>query len=233
MEKKVLIFAHRGASILAPENTMKAFQKAIDLKADYIEFDVRETKDGELVIIHDDNVERITGVKGKVKYMNLRELKKLDFGEGEKIPTLKELINFAGGKIGFQCEIKVKGIAEKIVEQFREANLIDSVIISSFIHDELLEVKKHAPEIKLAPLVFGIKKKKMIREAIKNNYHAIHPFYKFINQKFLNQAHENNIKINTWTVDSKNQIKKLIEMGIDGIITNDVELAKEVLSEYQ
>ncbi|MHA1275267.1 MAG: glycerophosphodiester phosphodiesterase, partial [Promethearchaeota archaeon] len=72
-----------------------------------------------------------------------------------------------------------------------------------------------------------------IREAIEHKYYAIHPFYKFINQKFLDEAHKNNIKINTWTVDSKSRMKKLIEMGIDGIITNDVELAKEVLSEFQ
>ncbi len=233
MEKKVLIFAHRGASKLAPENTLRAFQKAIELGADYVEFDVHETKDGEIVIIHDDDVERTAGVKGKIKEMTLKELKELDFGEGEKIPTLKELIELAKGKIGLQCEIKVRGIAKKIVEHFKEADLIDSTIISSFIHDELLEVKKYAPEIKLAPLVFGIKKNKMIREAIEHKYYAIHPFYKFINQKFLDEAHKNNIKINTWTVDSKSRMKKLIEMRIDGIITNDVELAKEVLSEFQ
>ncbi|MHA1282180.1 MAG: glycerophosphodiester phosphodiesterase [Promethearchaeota archaeon] len=233
MEKKVLIFAHRGASKLAPENTLRAFQKAIELGADYVEFDVHETKDGEIVIIHDDDVERTAGIKGKIKEMTLKELKELDFGGGEKIPTLKELIELAKDKIGLQCEIKVRGIAKKIVEYFKEADLIDSTIISSFIHDELLAVKKYAPEIKLAPLVFGIKKNKMIREAIEHKYYAIHPFYKFINQKFLDEAHKNNIKINTWTVDSKSRMKKLIEMGIDGIITNDVELAKEVLSEFQ
>ena len=226
----VLLIAHRGASKIAPENTLKAFQKAIDLKADYVEFDVHASKDGEIVIMHDENTSRTTGHKGSISDMTLKELKELDCGEGEQIPTLRELINIAKGKIGLQLEIKAKGLAEKIVAQLREADLIESTIISAFDHEELLEVQKIEPKLRLSALVLGIKKNKTLREAIENKFFAVHPLYKFVNEKFLENAHQNNIKINAWTVDSKVRMRKLIEMGIDGIITNDIVVANEILN---
>lgn len=227
--KQVLLIAHRGASKLAPENTLKAFQKAIELKADYVEFDVHGTKDGEIVIMHDDDTSRTTGQKGKISEMTLEDLKNLDCGEGEKIPTLQELISLAKGKIGLQLEIKAPGLAQKIVTLLKEADLIDSTIISAFDHNELLEVQKIEPKLKLAALVLGIKKNKTIKEAVDHQYYAIHPLYKFVSQKFLESAHANHIKVNTWTVDSPSGMRKLIEMGIDGIITNDLITAKKVL----
>jgi len=228
-KRKVIIIAHRGASNIAPENTLKAFQKAIDLGADFIEFDVHLSKDNEIVIMHDANTFRTTGHKGLIKEMTLRELKELECGQGEKIPTLQELIEICKGKINLQLEIKAKGMAKKIVHILRDADLITSTLISSFKHDQLLEIQKLEPDLKLAALIVGIKKRKTIKKAIKNNFHAIHPLYKFVNKKFIEKAHENNLKINVWTVDSKIQMKKLLEMGVDGIITNDIEVAKEML----
>ena len=225
----ILLIAHRGANKLAPENTIKSFQKAIQLKADYIEFDTHLSKDGEIVIMHDDDTSRTTGYKGKISEMTLEELKQLDCGEGERIPTLNELIDLAKGKIGLQLEIKAKGQANKIVSLLKENNLTDTTIISSFDHDELLEVQKLDPKLKLAPLVIGVKKNTTIQEAIDNNFYAIHPLYRFVTQKFLQKAHENNIKVNVWTVDSKSKIKKLVYLGVDGIITNDLETANKVL----
>lgn len=228
-EKKILIIAHRGASKLAPENTLKAFQKAIDLGADYVEFDVHLSKDNEVVIMHDDNTERTTGVSGAINEMALEELKKLDAGEGEQIPTLDELIELAKGKIGLQLEIKAEGMAEIIIKKLKEAGLIESTLISSFNHDELLKVQKVEPTIKLASLILGLKKKSTVEEAVEHNFHAIHPYYRFARQKLIDLAHEHDIKINTWTVDSKSRMRKLIESGVDGFITNDVEAAKQVL----
>ena len=225
----ILLIAHRGASKLAPENTLKAFQKAINLNADYVEFDVHGTKDGQLVIMHDDDTSRTTGQKGKISEMTLEELKQLDCGEGEKIPTLQELIDIAKGKIGLQLEIKAQGFAQPIVDALKKADLIDSTIISSFDHNELLQVQKIEPKLKLGALVLGIKKKSTIKEAIENHFYAVHPLYKFISGGFIENAHENNIKVNAWTVDTPSGIKKLVKRGIDGIITNDLVTAKKVL----
>lgn len=228
-KREVLLIAHRGANKLAPENTLKAFQKAIDLNADYVEFDVHKSKDGEIVIMHDGNTLRTTGYKGEISEMTLEELKKLDCGDGEKIPTLNELIKIAKGKIGLQLEIKAEGITNDIYKILKESDLLETTIISAFKHEELYELKKLDRKLKLSSLIIGIKKNTTIREAVDNGFYAIHPLYKFVNQKFLDTAHEENIKVNAWTIDSITKMRKLIEMGIDGIITNDVETAKEAL----
>lgn len=236
-QEKILIFAHRGASNLAPENTLKAFKKAIELNADYIEFDVHQSKDGEIVIVHDGNTFRTTRHLGLIKNMTLEELKKLDCGDGEKIPTLHELIKLAKGKIGLNCEIKAKGMAQKIIEILREADLFESTIISSFNQKELLEIKKLEPQLKIASLnptrtgwiLNWFSRKKMIKNADENKFYAINPLYLIVNKKFVDKVHEKNIKVFPWTVDSLTSIENLIKMGADGIITNNISRVKEVL----
>ena len=234
----ILIIGHRGASKVAPENTLKAFKEAIHLKADGIEFDLQETVDGEFVIIHDYNTLRTTGIEGNIEEMTLKELKKLDFGEGEKIPTLDELIKIAKGKISLNCEIKVKGIIKKVIEIFEDAKMEDSVMISSFLHKELLSLRGIKTEIKLATLV-PVKpanfsdwsfKKSLIDYTKENNLYAINPLFKLVDKEFVNYAHKNNIKVFPWTVDSGIAMKKLIKFGVDGIITNDITRLKEVVN---
>ena len=134
LNDKKIVIAHRGASNVTPENTLKSFKKAIELGADYIEFDVHRTKDGEIVIMHDSSTFATTGHKGSIRRMTLEELKELDCGEGEKIPTLQEVIDLAKGKIGLQIEIKAKSLADSLVSLLRSENLIESTLISSFLH---------------------------------------------------------------------------------------------------
>lgn len=234
---KIIIIGHRGANKIAPENTLLAFQKAIELGADYIEFDTFESKDGEIVIIHDEDIFRTTGQKGLIKNMTLKEIKALDAGEGEKIPTLRELIELTEGKIGLNCEIKAEGISKKIIKMLKEADMIDQTIISSFLHDELLKAQIIEPNIRIASLepIAGVgnidwnQKKEMIQFVVDKNLYAINPIYPIVDQKFVNLAHENNVKVFPWTVDSQMSMKRLIKMGVDGIITNDISKAKELL----
>ncbi|MHA1487947.1 MAG: glycerophosphodiester phosphodiesterase [Promethearchaeota archaeon] len=235
---KIIIMGHRGASKIAPENTLKAFKEAIRLKADAVEFDAQETVEGEIVIIHDYDTLRTAGTEGIVKQMTLKELKKLNFGNGEQIPTLLELIQLAKGKISLNCEIKVEGIAKKIIHIFQDADILDSTIVSSFLHEELSKIQKIEPQLKLATLVPTEAgkfsdwnyKKKLIDFTSENNYYDINPLYKLADKQFIEYAHEKNIKVFPWTVDSGIAMKKLINMGTDGIITNDISRLKEVLN---
>jgi len=189
--------------------------------------------------MHDGNTFRTTGHFGIIKNMTLEELKQLDCGEGELIPTLQELIKITKGKINLNCEIKARGTAEKIIKILNESDIINTTIISSFKHDILLRIQKLEPRIKLASLeptrAGWIKSwlswKKLLSVAIKNKFYAINPFYKLVNQKFITKAHKNNIKIFPWTVNSESSIKKLINLGIDGIITNEVHKVKKILNE--
>lgn len=188
--------------------------------------------------MHDGNTLRTTGHFGIINRMTLSDLKELDCGEGEKIPTLEEVIEVVKGKIRINCEIKARGFAEKIIKILKESDMVDATIISSFKHDVLLKIQKLDAQIKLASLeptrTGWIKswtsRKRMLNAAIKNNFYAINPFYKLVNFKLVNSAHKNNIKIFPWTVDSELMIKKLIEIGVDGIITNDISKAQEVLN---
>lgn len=237
-KNKVILIAHRGASSIAPENTLIAFQKAIELKADFIEFDVLESKDGEIVVTHDEEISRLTGESGFVRDLSLEELKTYDFGDGEKIPTLQELIEITIDKINLNCEIIVEGISNKVINIFKKYDLTDSVIISSFKHQELLKFQKIDPTVKLAFLEHNKyerpcswdKKEQWLQFCIDNNLFAINPFYPLVNQQFVDIAHDNNIKVFPFTVDSGLSMRNLIKFGVDGIITNDIVKAKKVLS---
>ena len=238
MKKKIVIIGHRGANNLAPENTLKSFTKAIELKADYIEFDIHLSKDKEIVIMHDADTLKTTGHKGLIKNMTLNELKKLDCGEGEKIPTLGELIEVAKGKIGLQIEVKANNMAELLIKILREEDLVETSIVSSFLHSELLKIQKMESHVKLATLEPTITNfsqdwnylSGIINKVIENKYYAIHPRYQLVNQLFIEFAHQHNIKVHIWTVNSKPVMKKFIEMGVDGIITDDISKAKDVIN---
>lgn len=242
LKNKVLIIGHRGANSVAPENTLKSFQKAIELGVDCIEFDVHESKDGEIVIMHDEDIFRTTSQQyhALIKDMTLEELRELDCGEGEKIPTFRELIAISKGKIGLNCEIKAEGIAQKIVDIIKESDIIESTLVSSFIHQELLDIQKIDPNIKLASLEPAGKgrlshwenKEAMINKAVKNKFYAINPLYKLVDRKFIEYAHEKNLKVFPWTVDSGIAMKKMISIDSDGIITNDISRLKEVLKDF-
>jgi glycerophosphoryl diester phosphodiesterase len=235
-KKDILIIGHKGASKTEPDNTLRAFKKAIELKADYIEFDIHQSKDGEIVVMHDDNTLQTTGHDGYIKEMTLEELKKLDCGMGERIPTLKEVIKLCKGKIGLQIEVKVTDIGEKVVDLLKEADLIESSIISSFIHNEVIKIKKYEPKAKVAVLIpsqiedpSNLKKaaKRLIR---KEKFFAIHPYFIGVNKELVDYCHKNNLRVNVWTVNEQKDIENLIKSGVDGIITDDIPLLKKLLN---
>ncbi|MFX0031424.1 MAG: glycerophosphodiester phosphodiesterase [Candidatus Hodarchaeota archaeon] len=233
-KSQILIIGHKGASKLKPENTLIAFQKAIDLQADYIEFDIQASKDGEIVVFHDYDILRLTGMEGYIEDMTLNELKQLNIGEGEQIPTLQEVIKLTRGKIGLQIEIKCEDIGKKVIEMLRNTDLIESSIVSSFIHNELLRIQKMEPELRLGALIServsdSKDLKKATKRVFKKKFYAVHPYFTGVNQELVNYAHANNLKVNVWTVNERKDIERLINLGVDGIITDDIQLAKELI----
>jgi len=238
MKKKnveILVIGHKGASAIAPENTLKAFQKAIELRADYVEFDAHLTKDGEIVIRHDDDTYSLTGTHSFIRDNTLEQIKKLDAGEGENIPTLQELIAIAKGKIGLQLEIKSTGLLVRMVQILRKENLIQNSIVSCFMFGELVKLKKIEPKIKIgfllpAELVRSQSIKRKIIKCEKEGFYAIHPHFSTVNKEIVDFAHANGLKINVWTVNDRNSMINLIQMGVDGIITDEISLAHNAIS---
>jgi len=233
-KNEILIIGHRGASKVAPENTLLAFEKSIELKADYIEFDLRKTKDGEVVIIHDSNTIRTTGYDGEVRDMMLSELKQIDFGDGERIPTLKELVNSFGNRIGFLFDFATAGLAEDVVKILKHHELKEKPVFSSFITSEILKLREIDKELRLGYLIIKQEKSKnrimkTVDKAVKNQFYSMNLYFDVIDKEMVRYVHNSNLKIYAWTVNERNDIKNLIDLGVDAIITDDVLLAKELL----
>ncbi|UCD01454.1 MAG: hypothetical protein JSV23_00025 [Promethearchaeota archaeon] len=235
---QILIIGHRGAFDSAPENTLKGFKKAIELGADYIEFDVHASQDDALVVIHDIDILRRIGNEGFIENMTLEELKNLDVGEGEPIPELKEVINLAKGKINFLCELKAKGIAGKVVQLLRDEDIIDYTIIQSFHIEELLEIRKIEPKLHLAALVpFNEeyipewdKRKKMIQDIIALEFPIIVTRYQNVDKNFIHYSHKHDLKVFVYTLNTMRTMKRFIDMAVDAIIVNSISKAKKVLN---
>ncbi|MHA1193807.1 MAG: glycerophosphodiester phosphodiesterase [Promethearchaeota archaeon] len=238
MKDKILVIGHKGASNIAPENTLLAFRKAIELKADYIEFDIHKSLDGEIVVIHDNDTYNTTGTQGLIKELTLKEIQEMDAGEGEKIPTLNDLIKLTKGKINLQPEIKASGLIDDLVQILRKNNLVKKTIISSFDITQLIKIKDIEPTLKIGYLIPSELTRprilsRYIQKAVKNEFYAIHPYFTTISKEFVDNIHANNLKINAWTVNEEEEMKKLIDLGIDGIITDDIALLNRTIGTYQ
>lgn len=240
----MIVFAHRGYSGKYPENTVLAFEEALKVGANGIELDVHKTKDGKLATIHDESIDRTFLGKGLVKDYDLRDLKKLD-NRDEKfrdnidsiIGTLEEVILLVSFKDNFTLNIELKtdvihydGIEEDVLEMLDSYDMIESTIISSFNHESLKICKKINKNIRTAAL-YNEPIEDVVNYAKDLGVYAIHPDYKLVDETLIKKCHENNILINAYTVNEKDTISELINMGIDGIITDYPELAINILNE--
>ncbi len=215
-----MIFGHRGASIRAPENTLKAFDLAIKEGANGIEFDIRLSADNEIAIIHDETINRTSNSTGKVNSLTLEELQKFDFGEGEKIPALKEVLEIFGNKHWLNIEIKEEGLEQILVDLLKELKVKEKIVISSFLIPVLFKMKELAPEIPTGYLYeYDLDDLDGLLEEVTIN--GIHPIKENITKKLILEAHQKNLAVRAWTVDDTEIARKLAENGIDGIITND------------
>ena len=236
-KSKILVFGHAGGKATGPENTLKAFKKAIKLKADYIELDLRMSKDSEIVIFHDPDTLGITGVSGLVKDKTLKELKTLNVGEGEKMPSFQEVIELANYKIDLLLHIAATHMEDQIISLLKEYDYLENTIVSCMIHRYLFRYRILEPNIKLAALenLYSEElaswdvRKTLIENAVKNKFYAINPEYHIIDAQFITYAHEKNLKIFPWTVNEETIMRKLIDLGVDGIITDDIPLLNKSL----
>ncbi|WP_028785041.1 glycerophosphodiester phosphodiesterase [Thalassobacillus devorans] len=236
-QKQVLNIAHRGASGYAPENTMAAFEKAVDMKADMFELDVQMSKDGELVVIHDTTVDRTTDGTGSVKNLTLEELKSLDagswFGEtfaGETIPTLGEVLDEYRGKTGILIELKspslYPGIEQKVADELKARKLDkpenEKIIVQSFDHESVRKFHDILPEVPAGVLLGynpdGISDEQLERFQKYADY--VNPSKSMIDASLVERIHDFDMKTHPWTVRDRESANFLLEVGADGIITD-------------
>lgn len=212
------VIAHRGASFLEPENTIRAIEMAVKMGADFVEVDVRVSKDNKLVIMHDADINRTTDEKGLVKDYTVSELKKLDAGDKETIPTLEEVMQCVKNRIGLVIEIKEPGTEGKILEKIDENNL-ENVILTSFYHKSIKNARKMNHSVD-AGIIFTCQPVDVNQMASNACANVIFPGYKYLDDDLIKQAHRNGILVYPWTVDDEGMFEKLVGMGVDGIVTN-------------
>jgi len=229
----VMVIAHRGFSGEAPENTLAAFRKAIEVGSDMLELDVQFSKDKEVVVIHDEILERATNGQGQVADFTLKELKKLDAGSrfgpqfsGERIPTLKEVLKITSDRIlvnieknPSQGQYAIIELVDRALREVKITEMLNQVIFSSFNPIALERIKTREPRAWVALLYH--KDWNSLREITAGeSFFILNLRRNFLTKEKITKIHQQGMKVNVYTVDSEEEMEQFIRWGIDGIITN-------------
>lgn len=242
--KKTKVWAHRGASGYAPENTLAAFNKAIEMQADGVELDIQLTKDGKIVVIHDETIDRVSNGSGWVKDLTLEELRKFEYNkthpeyENITIPTLEEVYELLG-PTGMTVNVELKtgvvfyeDIETKALELAKKMGMEDRVIYSSFNHYTVMKIKELDASAKTGFLYcdgwldapgYGAE----------HNVDALHPaLYNLQYKGFVDECKDKDLELNVWTVNEEKYMKMLCEYEVNSIITNFPDIARKVVDEH-
>ncbi|MCD6538748.1 glycerophosphoryl diester phosphodiesterase [Candidatus Bathyarchaeota archaeon] len=210
------VIGHRGAAGLEPENTLRSVRRAIELGVDRVEIDVRVSRDERLVIMHDETVDRTTNGHGYVSELTFDELRSLDAGMGEKIPTLDEILKFTMGKAKLEIELKVPEATEPTIQLIEELNAEKDVIVISFIHELLERVHDLNPNIKTGALFFEVPKD-ILQRALKAHASSIHVYYRNVNSELVKEAHRSGLEVAVWNPNRIEEMREMIDLGVDAI----------------
>jgi len=228
--KKLLCFAHRGASGHEPENTLSAIEKAIVLGADWIEVDVYAVE-GELIVIHDERLERTTNGTGFIMDHTLEHLRSLDAGKGQRIPTLREVFDCVDYRAGINVEMKgseTAGLTVSLIHEYISKRKwhYEQCIVSSFHRRELAKVRKLDPHIRIGIVIGGFHRpyKKFVSQVIT---YSVHPRIDLVNAEFVRNAHQRGLKVFVYTVNHPEDIARMAAMGVDGLFTDFPERVTE------
>ncbi|HVF43690.1 MAG TPA: glycerophosphodiester phosphodiesterase [Pyrinomonadaceae bacterium] len=243
---RTLVIAHRGGAGLWPENTLYAFERAAAMGVDVIETDVRATKDGELVLFHDDNVNRTTGGAGPVGALTLAELKRLDAayrfsadggrsfplrGQGVTVPTLREVFE-ALPRMRFNIEPKrgAPSLAAPLCRLIRERGMTDRVLVASFTGGTLADFRRECPEIASSASTGEVASFLSLQEAgLADSYSPAMQalqvperagVLRLLTRDFVEAAHGRNLRVHAWTINDEGDMRRLVEMGVDGVMTD-------------
>ena len=240
-----LILAHRGASAHAPENTIAAFELALEQGAHGFELDVKLSSEGEVIVIHDPTLDRTTNGQGQVSQHSLKSLRELDAGSffsknfnGEKIPTLAEIFEVIGKRAFINIELtnyttRRDGLADVVCDLVRKFKFQDRVLFSSFLSSNLTRTRELLPEVPRGLLALGGWMGWWARSFGFNfgEYQALHPKLADVTHEQVARVHRLERRIHVWTVNTADDMRRLFAWGVDGIITDDPKLAMEVLAE--
>ena len=222
------VIGHRGAAGLEPENTLRSVRRAIELGVDRVEIDVRVSRDERLVIMHDETVDRTTNGHGYVSELTFDDLRSLDAGMGEKIPTLDEILKFTMGKAKLEIELKVPEATEPTIQLIEERNAEKDVIVISFIHELLERVHDLNPNIKTGALFFEVPKD-ILQRALKAHASSIHVYYRNVNSELVKEAHRSGLEVAVWNPNRIEEMREMIGLGVDAIGSDRPDILIQLL----
>ncbi len=244
-----LRIAHRGASGrgLAPENTLAAIERAIQTGVDAVEIDVHGTADGAVVVIHDSTLARTTDCQGAVRDLTLAEIRRADAGswfdpsfEGERVPTLEEVLDLARHRALVLIEVKSDYLAEKVLQIIDSMDAVSQVMVQSFNPQTVHRTKLLSPGLPAA-LVVGklptqpsrVRARKMVRELLEVGANALSIWHTVLTPQFFEEMRRRGVSVWTWTVDDQIVMRDLVHMGVQGIVTNYPNRLNETLGELE
>jgi glycerophosphoryl diester phosphodiesterase len=238
------IFAHRGASDHAPENTLPAFELALQQGADAIELDVKLCADSEVVVLHDQTVDRTTDGTGDIRQLSLAEIKKLDAGshfdiafQGETIPTLAEVFEAVGRRTYINIELTnyaslLDSLPEQVARLVKQNSVQDRVLFSSFNPIALIKAHRHLPVVPIGLLAQPGKSGALARSWLGRliGYYALHPEHSDVTRGLVESCHRWSKRVHVYTVNEEEEMRRLFGLHVDGIFTDDPVLARRILA---
>lgn len=236
----IRVTSHRGFSAGVPENTLPAIEKAIEEQADYVEVDVRMTKDGELVLLHDDSLKRTTGLNKKVWQLTYEEVSRQDAGSwkdkvytGTKIPTLREVFELCKGKVNLNLDLKYRnaeeGLEEKVAALIEEYEMQWQCVISSTSLTALENIKQINPDIRTGYITYQIYRGYFYNDSI--DFFSVRS--NLVTKTVSSEVHKAGKEIHVWTVNAKRELERMKLVGVDNVITDDPSYAKGILYEEE
>ncbi|MFW5869128.1 MAG: glycerophosphodiester phosphodiesterase [Armatimonadota bacterium] len=242
MRLSPLVCAHRGRSGVYPENTMVAFEAAIDVGADFIELDVRRTADGEIVCIHDATVDRTTDGSGEVSEMTLAEVQEVDAGvwlgdehAGARVPLLRDVLEQIAPRLVVDIEIKQRGIADQVARIVQETGALRRATVISFDLDDLRVAKDTVPSLACGLITSRpddddvAREHLLIASALECGANFISCSHRAITRTLVRECHLAGLLLMAWTMDAEEDLQRMIEMQVDALVTNYPERAIELL----
>lgn len=232
--------AHRGASAHAPENTLASFKKALDLAVAAIELDIALSRDEKLVVIHDPDLERVAGKRGRVEDFTARELKETDVGSwfdkkysGEGVPSLEDVFQLVGKKATLHIEMKggcgfYPGIEKKLAQWLKRRDPPRENLISSFDHEALYHLRRLDKKARIGYLLGRTSLSRAFQEMAELKAESLNLSLNQVNAKIVSECRSRGLKVLVYTVNSRRDVVSLKRLGVDGIFTNFPELANDV-----
>ena len=233
-----LVIAHRGASGELPENTLPAYELALAQGSDMIEIDLHTSRDGAIVITHDASLERLGG-RGEVADATLEEIRRLDAGGGAAVPTLGEVLDAYGARIPFNLELKrssrgeYPGMEAASVEEVARRGLLEQTLFSSFFDPVLDALRQVSPKARLALLISPKFPGGAIARAKKVGAEALNPQRSLVNRELVESAHGEGLAVYVFTVDDGEEMRRMLDIGVDGLFTNHPRRMRTLLASRQ